>query len=435
MLTSAGVAQERPVKERSPAIPYYVRALAMSLPAIMLGLQISGWIGFVSIVRDGHADFRANYTAGYMVRTGEMHQIYNYDAVKAAQDRLVSREPVPLPFIHPAYEALLYVPLSFLSFRRAYCVFLFLNLLLLLSCYRLMRAEIYQLGTIWKPLPMVIFLTFLPVAAALMQGQDSILLLALFVCAWRLMKQGDDLFAGLTLGLAVFRFQFVLPVWLLFLLWGKWRIIAGTALSGAICSLVSIGLVGFGNTKSYLQALASMCVGGVPHPESVRYDQPVATMASLRALVTELVSGWMPKGYVQIAVLVLSIAVLLWAAWSGSRWTRNSDLLLLTVSTSAVLGYHVLPHDLAILLLPLAVWLARSVRAPENRYGQWLVAGCTVIFSAPLVLVLPATYFYWASIPVIIFLWTQTRFQAGQEKRGENGAQAGLGSDSAALSL
>jgi Glycosyltransferase family 87 len=426
MLTSAGVAQERPASERFAAIPYYVRALAMSLPAIMLGFQISGWIGFVNIVRDGHADFRANYTAGYMVRTGEAHQIYKYDAVKAAQDRLVSRESVPLPFLHPAYEALLYVPLSLLSFRRAYCVFLVFNILLLLCCYRLMRAEIQELGTIWKPLPIVICLTFLPVAMALMQGQDSMLLLTLFVCAWTLMKQGDDLPAGLALGLAVFRFQYVVPIWLLFLLWRKWRVIAGTAFSGAICLLVSIGLVGFGNTKSYVQALASMSVGSVPQTESVRYDLPIAAMASLRALVAELLSGWIPRAYIQITVLVLSIAVLLWAARSGSRWTRNSDQLLLAVSTSAVLGYYVLPHDLAILLLPLSLWLARSMRAAEDpRSSQWLLAGCALIFAVPLVLVLPVTNFYWASIPMIAFLWTQTRLKVVEE-RGESVAQAGL---------
>ena len=40
---------------------------------------------------------------------------------------------------------------------------------------------------------------------------------------------------------------------------------------------------------------------------------------------------------------------------------NNSDLLLLAVTTSAIIGYHVFIHDMAILLLPLAVWLGRAV--------------------------------------------------------------------------
>ena len=37
------------------AIPYYVGTLALGIPAIFLGLQIAGWIGFVRIIADGTA--------------------------------------------------------------------------------------------------------------------------------------------------------------------------------------------------------------------------------------------------------------------------------------------------------------------------------------------------------------------------------------------
>src|SRR3989441_10649170 len=38
------------------AVHYYVRALALGIPAIFLGLQIAGWIGFVGIIADGHGE-------------------------------------------------------------------------------------------------------------------------------------------------------------------------------------------------------------------------------------------------------------------------------------------------------------------------------------------------------------------------------------------
>src|SRR5689334_14382163 len=93
-------------------VPYYVRALALAIPAIMLGLQIAGWIGFVPVIKNGHFDFRAYYSAGLMVRTGQISNLYDYGTQKRVQDQTFHAEGVALPFTHPAYEALFYVPLS-----------------------------------------------------------------------------------------------------------------------------------------------------------------------------------------------------------------------------------------------------------------------------------------------------------------------------------
>src|ERR1035437_4232968 len=88
--------------------PYYVNALAMALPAAMLGWQIAGWIFFLPAAMQGRADFRQLYTAGYMVRTGHSRELYDFAAQKRFQDATVSREQVALPFIRPAYQALLF---------------------------------------------------------------------------------------------------------------------------------------------------------------------------------------------------------------------------------------------------------------------------------------------------------------------------------------
>ena len=192
--TSQSNPDSRQVGQGEP--PYYVKTLAMALPAILLGIQISGWIFFITPIRDGHPDFRANYTSGVMAASGKLHQLYDYEAIKTVQDRIISKEVVGMPFIHPAYEALAYVPFSFLKFRTAYCAFLILNLLLVFLCYRALRLELQPAAVVWKPLPVVLGFTFLPVGAALMQGQDSILMLGCFVWSWTLMRRGKDFAAG-----------------------------------------------------------------------------------------------------------------------------------------------------------------------------------------------------------------------------------------------
>lgn len=103
----------------------------MALPAFMLGLQISAWIFFLPGAMHGHSDFRHLYAAAYMIRIGDRGELYSYGAEQKFQDRLVSPEEIALPFNHLAYEALLFLPYSYVSYRAGYFLFLLTNTTLL----------------------------------------------------------------------------------------------------------------------------------------------------------------------------------------------------------------------------------------------------------------------------------------------------------------
>src|SRR6266568_4221012 len=225
------------ISVRSEA-PYYVKALAMALPALMLGLQISGWIFFLPGAMQGHCDFRQLYAAGYMVRTSHRGELYDYGVEQKFQNNLASPEQIALPFNHLAYESLIFVPYSYFSYRLGYFVFLATNVAMLLFAIRLMAPWTGNLRSMLFWLPAAIFFTFLPVAAALMQGQDSIILLLLFCGAFVLLSEGKAFPAGILIGLGLFKFQIVLPVAVLFLLWRRWRFVAGFVASSATAVLV-----------------------------------------------------------------------------------------------------------------------------------------------------------------------------------------------------
>src|SRR5438552_18182608 len=139
-----------------------------------------------------------------------------------------------LPFLRPAYEALLFVPFSFLSYRTAYFAFLGLNAILLAVSYQLLRPKLENLARIYRWLPAALFLAYLPIAAALIQGQDSIVLLTLFTLVLVSLESGNEFAAGAILGVGAFKFQLVIPVALLFLAWRRWRCAAGAALTGRL---------------------------------------------------------------------------------------------------------------------------------------------------------------------------------------------------------
>src|SRR5262249_37748889 len=151
-------------------------------------------------------------------------------------------------------------PYSLFPYRVAYFLFLVTNVVLLLAALHLIVPWTSGLGSLLFWLPAAMFFTFLPVAAALMQGQDSILLLLILTGAVSLARGGRQFLAGLVVGMVVFKFQIVIPIAVLFLLWRRWRFTAGMLMSSFIALLVSICLVGPSQLKTYAHELASMSV-------------------------------------------------------------------------------------------------------------------------------------------------------------------------------
>jgi hypothetical protein len=114
-----------------------------------------------------------------MVRNGYRYQLYDYDLQARLEDLVVGPSDTPLPFNHLSYESLIFAPLSVFSYRTAYFIFLFINGLLLWVSFRLLRPSMGNLASVYQWLPPALFLAFPPIAVALIQGQDSIVLLTL----------------------------------------------------------------------------------------------------------------------------------------------------------------------------------------------------------------------------------------------------------------
>src|SRR5579859_1219176 len=379
--------------------PYYVRALALGIPAILLGLQITGWLFFIPAIFDGHADFRSFYNAGYMLRSGNARALYDYETEKVYQDRLISKENLAMPFIHPAYEALLFVPLSVLTYRAAYFAFLAINLALLAVCYRLLRPRMQNLADVWRGLPAAMFL-FLPVTGALMKGQDSILLLTVLAGATVCLGEGREFSAGTLIALGLFRFQIVLPIAVLFLIWRRWRFSAGFAVAAAVLAAVSVGVVGVAQTEFYARSLLSISGSGST-ADLVRYGQPDWQMANLRGLMVGLAGSHLSILWMRRVILLVSGMLLLLVAWLAPG-RRTADPLLIAITTSAAVSYHFLFHDLCVLLIPIIFVLNRFVTAEAtgDPGGRLVARTAAIMFVAPILISFIPGLFYLVALPL-----------------------------------
>jgi hypothetical protein len=334
---------------------------------------------------DGESDFRSFYAAGYIVRTGHASQLYDYDLQRNIQQRVIGGDLV-LPFLHPPHEAALFVPFSFLSYRSAYLLFGLVNLGLLALSYRLLQPKLCFSRHKW--LPFAVFTTFLPVAASVLEGQDSVILLTLLLLA-TLRLERDDLLAGGLVGLGCFRFQLTLPIVLLFLLWKRWKFASGFAIAASLSFLASLVIVGSQGIGQYVHTLLTISVHLNSKNQMTRLAVFPVAMPNIRGLTYGLF-GNLSSTSLLVITAVLSVIVIAIAAKSSFH------TMAIAVTAAVLVSYHSMDHDLVLLLIPIFVAL--------NAAERDLRACGLLVLVSPFFFVVALPYPYLTSIPILALL-------------------------------
>ena len=368
-------------------VPYYVLALAMGIPAMLVGVEIPSWLFLGSQTMALQSDLRVPYTAGYMLRSGQARDIYNFPVVRRNQDERVARDGGAVPFLHPAYEVLAFVPLSFLPYRAAYLVWAGINFAVLGLTYFSLRpclAGLSAVGPDW--IPPALLLGFMPVAFTILAGQDSLLLLLILVLTYRRIGS-NELQAGMLFALGMFRFQVLLPIVILFLVWRSFRFVAGWALGSAAVLSISVAITGLNAQVQHARLLQQMA--------NVSIWLLLRRMPNLRGLFAALDFGMVP-------LVLVSLCVLLAAAAVGAR-CKAPQRLLLAISVSALATYYLFLHDLSVLALPLLVTLSDRL----SRRDWPLAALASAALSGFAVLWFASDRFYLGALLTSLFFCTQ----------------------------
>jgi hypothetical protein len=379
------------------AILAKLRPILIALAFVMFFVSACGILLMLPLARSGHVDFRIFYTAGYMVRTGHSTEIYDRAATQKFQDILVSPADGNLPFNHLAYESLIDLPFSYFSYRNAYCAFFITNLAFLVGTIYMLWPYLSPLRAVWTYLPIAVVICFLPVAMALIEGQDSLLLLMLLVASNFALNRQKELSAGMLLGITLFKFQYALPIALLFFIWKRWRFLAGFALSCAVVTGLSFWLLGYSGVLSYLHFLpgaswrfsaANDALLGI-HPEG---------MPNLRGLSYALSGG--SVSITNMVTIMSSCLVLVWAA-------RRRPSLPGALLAALLVSFHQMISDASLLILPLGLVLAGATASERTRKEQiaLVLAGAAIVF--PTFLLFAGTRFYLLALPVLGLFFIQ----------------------------
>jgi len=373
----------------------------------MLCLHLLFFINLRQRIERGYPDFTVFYTAATVLRNGLGHQLYDeqvqYEVQKKFAGQISSRHG-PLPYIHPPFEALVFLPLTLLPYPQAFVAWDLLNLAALFGVALLLRRSVSVLRLI-PPWEFVIgSLAFFPVFACFLQGQDSILQLLFCVLGFNALKKEGDFLAGCWFALGAFKFQLMVPIVLLIVIWKRGRVATGFAAVSILLALVSAGLVGWEALLRYpayvLRVVKAPSFGGVPSE----------LLPNLHGLALGLPFLFSPAVGTAVAVLS-SVILFLFAAtrgWKASQPARIELRFSLAIVASGLIGWQTNAHDLSLLVLPLVLitdYCLHTMRVPGSRFGLLLPVLPVLISPLWIVLWLAAGQVNLMAIPLLWWSW------------------------------
>lgn len=344
-----------------------------------------------------------------MLLDGHGHQLYDVNLQRQYQAAYAGR--IGTLYIHPPFESMLYVVVAWLPLGRAYLLWTLLSLAFLAAAACRLAKDALRAWD-WRIL-LAASLTFVPLLLCLLQGQDSLLLLLLLVLAFTDLRRDHVFSAGCWLGLALFKFQLVLPLTLVLVLTeGRGRRIAlakGFSLLALALAGLSAAISGwsvFIVYPKFLLHLQSQTFAGIG-PQA---------MANFRGLAYMLFHhDRSPRAVAFLSVLsaaALGKALMEWkhvgSASGLAPVTETQDEFDLgfanTVLFALLVSFHLNPHDLSLLLLPISVLLHRAfARTPLTRSANWAILGLlATLFLPPLQLWgLKAGVYALVAIPIL----------------------------------
>jgi hypothetical protein len=294
-------------------------------------------------------DFADFYVGAQIVAQGRGHELYNATLQHEFQARYFGG--ARSYFIHPSFETLIYLPFCLLPPARAYLLWCLFNMLLLIAISRLLATHV-PLNLTWQAL-LPLLLLFVPLLLDFLHGQDALLLLFFLVSAFAALQEGKGFAAGCFLACGLFKFHLVLSVALLVLSMRSKKVASGFASVALLLLLISVAISGSRFLVSYPRFLAHFShlpLAGVSNQQ----------MANLRGLFGLAFPNTAPAALgmtVFTSLLVLGLAAHSWVT-SARAAGRLPALAFGNIVVAAILvSYHLSPHDLVLLLLPMALIL------------------------------------------------------------------------------
>ncbi|MEW5978883.1 MAG: glycosyltransferase family 87 protein [Acidobacteriota bacterium] len=353
--------------------------------AYLAGLAIVFMLGGVEWFQrahmlDGNTDFTTFYVASRLMREAPQ-RLYDLSWQLKTQTEVLGDYKPPegfLPYIHPPFEAFLFLPLTTVPFRVALLLWMVISLALLLMLPSfLCRSKSNPL----KDQSLTCFLgalAFFPFLACLWRGQTSILVLWALVLFHSMLVSRKEGWAGFFLALGFIKFHLTYLFLIPLLVGRRFRALASAALTLMALVAASMWWLGASTLLNYPRVMLDMAttLGKMANPQG----KMQCWLGQAYLLGFEQVHGLVGRGAVAIVAVILSFWI--WKGWTNERTSfdvRFAALILLAVLASP----HNHVYDLSLVYFS-EMLLLRTLLAGENAIPQVRLVGIMLAVS-PLV--------------------------------------------------
>lgn len=389
-----------------PRVRRAAQAVLAALGVALLVATLSGSGASTASGRLGgdHVEF---YGTAKMVLDGQLDQLYEPEAQRAAQAPYAGDDGGFLYFGYPPHVAVLYAPLAVLPFRVSYLVSTLAMVGASFAALWLVRPMVPILRSAWWPC-LALSLTFAPLFVGVGLGQNTGLSLLLIAATWRLLHDDREVAAGVALGLLLYKPQLAIPLVVFVAASGRWRTLAGTVVTGIATWLVGAAILGVGWVGTWLDGLDAF--GDIDRASNAANNLSLLGIAEARA-----------HGSAGATVVAGALAVAVLTAVSWLWWRRSTDdlagAMAVAVPAALLLAPHALYYDGGLIILTGLVVLSRLPRSLLAVLATWALGFGQVFAKTFGVTPVAATV-------VIAFVggWTVV----GRGPRGSHGAEPDL---------
>ncbi len=303
-------------------------------------------------------DWFAHWTGGRLLLEGRASDLYDPAVQQALQDSVTGGRPDLAWFVSPPAAALLYLPFAALPYVASGVLWTAITIVLLVASMLLLRPLLPGYSDAQWRLAVLGVVASQPVLELVGGGQDSALLLFIWVAGLRLLDAGRDPAAGAVLALGLVKPQLFVLVPLVLLVQRRWSALAAWAAAALGVVGLSLAAAGPQGVVDWLDALTSD-----RYHEVVQVGQSWMMHGIPSALVSLVPPAWgsvaQALGLALGAVLV--VALLLVARRGPSA--AVSAVWALVALTTGLVTPHVLSYDL-VLVLPAVLHL---LQPPSTR--------------------------------------------------------------------
>jgi hypothetical protein len=382
----------------------------------MTAINAAGVLYVIPELLRGYQDFTAFYCGARMLRAGEGSRLYDLKLQYQTQLEFaphVDIREVALPYNHPPFEALLFLPLAYLNFFPAYLAWSLLNVTMLCVVVALLRKTFGEVASLAGWFLFLAVAGFPPVAIVLMHGQDSVLLTLLATVGLTLLARDQDAAAGAALALCLFKFQIALPMTFILAV-RRPRLLLGFFPTAALLGAMSAMVVGWGGIVDYFHYVLRLEKSGAGGAI------PAAGMPNLHGLIASMAGMGTRSPTTMWVTVGASIVVIGLAAWLVSNKDASVQFVFGLASVCAVLvSYHTLTHDLTLLApIVLLLFAEPPLEWKEIRWDIVLLAGLYTLLWA-------SAHWQWLSpfwcVPVLIWIF----WKFGRAHRATSSSELG----------